>query len=255
MRNLEIKSTKDYSIFKQLEGNRQIYKNHVNKLVKAIKENPTLLRYVPILVNEELEVIDGQHRLEAAKKAKAEVYFYIEPDLKLSDTQVLNANQKSWGVMDYAKSFASLNNVDYLVYIEFRQQYPQFAHNIILQALGVTPGQYNKRTRITDRGNLSLNQAFKTGDFHVHDVAVASKFLDALLDFQPYFKQYNQRSFFQAFRQVYYRVEGYDHKRMMERMKKYPSGIANYSTVPDLMRELEIVYNYNISEEKRVRFF
>ena len=62
--DLQIHSTCDLGIFKILEGNRNINLGHVERLVKSIQENGFLK--MPIIVNDDFEVIDGQHRLMAA---------------------------------------------------------------------------------------------------------------------------------------------------------------------------------------------
>ena len=58
--NNKIRETNDYEIFKILKGNRDINQNHVNKLVQSITEKD--LR-IPIVVDNNMYVMDGQHRL------------------------------------------------------------------------------------------------------------------------------------------------------------------------------------------------
>ena len=70
--DLQIHSTNDLSVFKILEGNRNINLANVERLVKSIEENGFL--QMPIIVNENYEVIDGQHRLMAAKKLNSIIY-------------------------------------------------------------------------------------------------------------------------------------------------------------------------------------
>ena len=78
--DLQIHSTYDLNVFKILEGNRNINLLHVERLVKSIEENGFLK--MPIIVNKNYEVIDGQHRLEAAKKSKSMVYYIIEKNVQ-----------------------------------------------------------------------------------------------------------------------------------------------------------------------------
>ena len=54
--------TYDYNIFKKMLGNRELNERHVFRLKKSIREN-----YIPnaIIVNQSMEVVDGQHRLKA----------------------------------------------------------------------------------------------------------------------------------------------------------------------------------------------
>ena len=69
-----IVKTTDYSIFKKINGNRGISHSHVTKLTAAIARR-NLLQLFPIIVNEKMEIVDGQHRLWAAKRLKLPIYY------------------------------------------------------------------------------------------------------------------------------------------------------------------------------------
>jgi hypothetical protein len=56
--------TKDYGMFKTVKGNRAIDKAHVAKLKKEIQKKDLDL---PIYVNENDEVVDGQHTFKHVK--------------------------------------------------------------------------------------------------------------------------------------------------------------------------------------------
>ncbi|MBQ2600753.1 ParB N-terminal domain-containing protein [bacterium] len=58
--------TTDYDKFKTLDGNRTVEKSRVNKILKSINDNGYI--HCPIIVNERMEIIDGQGRLEAVKQ-------------------------------------------------------------------------------------------------------------------------------------------------------------------------------------------
>ena len=58
-------STTDYAKFKTLQGNRDVNKLHVSRLKESFK---TAYLLSPIVVNQYYEIIDGQHRYEAAKE-------------------------------------------------------------------------------------------------------------------------------------------------------------------------------------------
>lgn len=64
-KDLKTYITRDYSVFKYLSGNRDINLHNVNNIVKNVLENGLLPTIV--IVNENMEVIDGQHRIEAFK--------------------------------------------------------------------------------------------------------------------------------------------------------------------------------------------
>ena len=58
--------TKNYDQFKTLEGNRSIDQKNVNNIEQNMREHGVLPTV--IIVNEKMEVIDGQHRIEALKR-------------------------------------------------------------------------------------------------------------------------------------------------------------------------------------------
>ena len=61
----QVLQTNVHSIFKTQKGNRPINKNHLDRLILSMKKKYLIS---PILVNEKMEVIDGQHRLQAQKE-------------------------------------------------------------------------------------------------------------------------------------------------------------------------------------------
>ena len=67
----KVYQTNDLTICKEIGGNRVPNPQHVKRLCSSIKENGMLCN--PILVNEKMQVIDGQHRLLASKEANSSV--------------------------------------------------------------------------------------------------------------------------------------------------------------------------------------
>ena len=108
--DIKVYVTDDYSIFNQLNGNRKVMPRHVNEIVNSIKKNGYYP--VPILVDDDYNVIDGQHRLEALKQLNLPVY-YVKNGFIDNDCIELNASSKNWNVIDYVKFYASKGLKDY----------------------------------------------------------------------------------------------------------------------------------------------
>ena len=68
---MEIFRTNKYEIFKQLKGNREVSPKRISKIINSIKEVGYIIN--PIIVNEKMEVIDGQGRLEALRILKIQL--------------------------------------------------------------------------------------------------------------------------------------------------------------------------------------
>lgn len=90
-------------------------------MVTSISKN-NLLEFNPILVTSTGLVIDGQHRLEAAKELGLPVYYNtIEADLET--VILLNNNSKTWSVSDFVDSHIELGLKQYETLKEFKEKW------------------------------------------------------------------------------------------------------------------------------------
>jgi len=117
----QVEKTNKYEIFKSLKGNRPLEKTHIRKLKKSI-ENNNRLNLHPIIINQNYEIIDGQHRLEVAKQLGLDI-FYIKSET-INDEHLIecNVNQKSWEVENYIDFFSQKEKItDYVELKNFMQ--------------------------------------------------------------------------------------------------------------------------------------
>lgn len=159
-----MKKTRDYRIFKDISGNRKINKGHVNSLVQAI-ERKNLLEYFPVLCNEHMEVIDGQHRLSAAIQLGIEVPYAVVNGLRLEDVMEINTNSAGWKITDFIDSHIVTGKQDYVILKSFMERYgfnPTTAGSILV-------GFYNMR-----HGG-SIGALIKSGEFKVASISYAEK--------------------------------------------------------------------------------
>ena len=70
----KIYSTMEYDKFKYQIGNREIMENNVKDIIKKIEKNEYDTAF-PIVVNKNMEIIDGQHRFEALKRLGLPIIF------------------------------------------------------------------------------------------------------------------------------------------------------------------------------------
>lgn len=73
-----------------------------------------LLKYRPILVDSEFRVIDGQHRLEAAKRLDLPIFYEMQESLKVEDMRLLNQAMRIWKRADYLKHFVAEKYPEYI---------------------------------------------------------------------------------------------------------------------------------------------
>lgn len=237
-----IQITKDYNLFKTILGNRAIYDAHRYKLREALKKDPETAEYNPIIVNENMEIIDGQHRFEALKELRLPIYYIQVPGIGLEKVQELNSIAKNWTNEDYAKSYVELGNNNYAIYLEFRHRY-RFGFAITASFL------QNKEYR---GGWLSEN--FKNGKFKVNDIQLAHRLFSQLNDIGKYTDMYTLSRFAHAFRNVALNPI-YDHERMLHKISFQASSMLKFQNATDHIRQLESIYNWKVSESERVRFY
>ena len=91
---------KNHTKFTLLDNNRDIDIRHVAALMASMKKHGQLM---PIIVNENLEVIEGQHRLKACTELDIPVAYITSIKARGRDVAVLNNSQKGWKNRDYLK--------------------------------------------------------------------------------------------------------------------------------------------------------
>ena len=149
-----IEQTTEYDVFKTLEGNRKISENHVKNLIDFIKKR-NLLKYNPILANEHFEVIDGQHRLEAAKSLKYPIYYIIGGGLSYRDAGVLNACSDDWEFREYLDIYLKNGHEEYVKLFNFKK-----THNMNLKRFQYLMSKEQKQI---------FDEKFKVGTFYIID--------------------------------------------------------------------------------------
>ena len=120
MTNSQVHTTMDYAKFKSISGNRQINRLHFNRLKNSIAEN---YLFTTIIVNENYEIIDGQHRFQCIKELQKPLHYIVCKGYGINEVQRLNVNTKNWTTFDYINGYIDLGLRDYAVYKEFQNKY------------------------------------------------------------------------------------------------------------------------------------
>lgn len=150
-----IYTTNDYEQFKHLIGNRDVDGSRV----KRIEESINAVGYVmnPIVVNEKMEVIDGQGRLEVMKKMGLPVYYVVSEGAGVAECRQLNIGQKNWYPIDFIKSYADGGNENYerLLKLIKSKEGTMFSADLCVSVV---------KNKIAFR-RTNATKAFKSGEF------------------------------------------------------------------------------------------
>ena len=215
-------TTSDYSIFSTLKGNRNIDPKNVAKIVESMKKK---YLYTVILVNENIEIIDGQHRLEACKKLGLPINYEIIEGYGLQEVQMLNANVKNWGLVDYVEAFAKNGDSDYMYFLEFMGKY-KFNFSMCCAIL------FNGATRTGDN--------IRSGKMPKIDKIKSNKIAESLLLFENVVKSWNKKSFVYTIINLY-KLDNFDFNDLALRLSK--CDLKEYATVEGYIAKIEEIYN------------
>jgi hypothetical protein len=177
---LNIEKTDEYSIFNTLTSNRVVNKKHVKVLKESLSETQIP---VPIIVNEQMEVIDGQHRLQAIKELGLEVYYITIPGLGLPDVIRLNHDAKNWTLRDYIEAYVAEGKENYQTLIDWDLRYSNLHIQKIIAILQDRQyGEVSKKA--IERGNWVI-----PADRNLEEAAAMASTMDQMHDaFKPFMR-------------------------------------------------------------------
>ena len=232
----EIKSTKDYHLFSFMNRNRSIDKNHVKKLKKAIS-----VKYipVPIIVNDKMQIIDGQHRFVACKELDLPIYYTVISKCTLKDVQALNIVQKKWVAKDYLDSHIKAGNKNYAIFKSVMNEHKfGFEQTYKILSGGAAAGSTkNRRTE------------WEYGLFEVHDPEQAKDWLDKFKEIGQYYTNYNRRNF--VFCMIYlFNHPQFDYDRFISKLEYQRGRFKDELDIEAYMDSINKIYNYNTKGKK-----
>lgn len=227
-------TTKDYKVFRNMVGNRKIIPGHVEKLAEAI-EKKNLLEYFPILVNENMEVIDGQHRLVADAKLDYPVHYEIVDGLKLEDVMSINTHSRVWSTPDFIDTYITLGNDDYETLKEFMYIYhmaPSVAASLLYGFNSASPG--------------GIGQLLREGKFSVRTPEFAYMIADNLNQLRKYteFPVNGDRTLIRALILLNNNLT-FDLGRFIAKLRLSGDKFERRNTVNQYLLEVEELYNFN----------
>lgn len=229
----DVFTTKDYSIFKRLKGNRDIPESRIGKIVNSIQEIGWIRN--PIVVNDNMEVIDGQGRLTALQRLGLPVEYVIAPGAGTEACIRMNMDMVNWGLNDFIKSYAEQGNINYQRLLSLMQKYAGGNINIIMTALY--------------RVSKAKHREIKAGSIQITE----EQYFEAVKRLkyaQPFIETLDQKNLPGSMVTLiqtliyYYDYEEVDKDRLKNRVEKYIYQAKPWVTSQDCEKEVEDVYNY-----------
>ena len=234
----QVHSTNEHSVFKIQIGNRPVNNNHVARLIISMKKSYLMS---PLIVNEKMEVIDGQHRLSAQKELKLPTYYIQNKGYGLAETQLLNANSSNWTADDFMNGYCNAGKKEYVKYRHFHNKY-KFNHQCTMNLL---------------KGTISEGrwyELFKAGTFKITHLSEGTVIANAILEIGKYYEGYKRRSFVTAIIHAMANKE-YKHSYFLKKLKTQSTKMVDCTDWKQYLKLMEKIYNFRTKKENRIRLY
>jgi hypothetical protein len=239
----EILRTKDYSIFKVNEHNRVIIPSHVKRLTQSMLVNGWQ-KGSYMVTDRNYNVIDGQHRLEAAKIANVPVEYAVEVKATADSIRMLNTNSKNWNIIDHLRYHVEAGNQNYVLLDRFMKNFPDFRPTECMMLV-------KNSMSSAERGE------FESGQFVVKDMKKAYAWGHQIMSLKPYFDSgYCKSIFVRALMKVFLNKPEFNFDEFLHKIHIRPRSIYMCGTVDQYVEMIEDIYNYKrkVDEKVNLRF-
>lgn len=238
VKNMMVYQTTDYEKFKIIEGNRNLNKANLRKLISSMKEEQLI---IPIIVNEKMEIIDGQHRYCGCVELGKPVYYIINEGYGLKQVKRANTVGVNWTNEDFLLTYMAEGNENYIAINDLKKEHG-LQVNIILKIISA----------FLEKSTAHITNNFKNGALEVgleEEWEGVKHFCNQLEMFSPY-KEYKASGFISAFLKLYFH-EDYS-VEIMERQSRWithfqPKARGSEYILEDFCRN---VYSYRQTSNK-----
>lgn len=219
----QVLETKDYSKFKLMKGNRKPNSTNINHIIESMKEKQLL---IPIIVNEKYEIIDGQHRFNAARILNLPVQYIVNKGYDITDVIRANVNGGlKWFDSDYLNRYIELEDPKYM----------DIKDIISTHRISVT--EYIRLTAILqNRREKEVKTEFREGAIDNSSDEKLIQFLEDLSIFNT-FAAFKTTAFMIGFLKLYM-YKGYSHKTMESKFKLHARNLTHQRTIDEYVSVL-----------------
>ena len=232
----QVHTTKDYFLFKPIDGNRNKNLLHLNRLKKSMEK--TYL-FTVIIVNEKYEIIDGQHRFEVIKELGLPLHYIVCEGYGINEVHVLNQNSKTWNADDYLAGYISLGYPDYIKYAEFKEKYKL--------------GHFECMTMLANSANKLSIDIFYSGNFKIHSLQQAESTIKKILLVEPYYSGVRRRIFIFTMMGLF-KNPNFQFTEFLQKLKLQPTALQDCPSVESYKMLIEEIYNYRRREKVNLRY-
>ena len=168
---------KNYTKFTLFDNNREINETHVEELIASMRKSGQLM---PVVVTQDMEVVDGQHRLKACEKLGVPVSYVVNYAGSSKQIAIMNNTQKGWKNKDFLKHFSHKSHHNCAEYKKVQKFIDEFKLPFRVNIALLSDKSLNDFTnkQANNRGPLP---SFREGNFKIINLEKAKEIASRLI--------------------------------------------------------------------------
>lgn len=235
--------TTDYSMFNLLVWNRCIDPDHVQKIANQIIEVGQFTN--AMTVDQNYNVIDGQHRLKAAEKVNSEVSFVMinaTPEELPRLVSHINSVGDKWSLEDFLHMWSKLKKSSYIYLKKLYKKY-EMQEKFGIRLCGYT---FKKQGEVFREGKVELTEEDKIN---------FERYASMYRDIKNIIKNHSLKVNGALCRAIINMVKKahYNHDYMVSKLSKYIYKLKPNNSTRIYGEMLSDIYNYGLSAN-RIKF-
>jgi hypothetical protein len=243
----EVNVTSDLGIFTKIKGNRPENPQHIKRLAESIRTFGMLIN--PILVNKNYEVIDGQHRLAAAKLSHSNIYYIIVEDYGLKQVHALNLNQKNWSAKDFMVAYAKQNERSYVLLLDFYERHAVFT----LQDCIMMCSNNAHCMSYSGQKKYNTKNVFNEGTWEAKDMGLAEEWAENIKLVKQYYRGYTRTTFVGTMLGLF-KHPNFDFSEFLGKLKMQPTALVDCANREQYRDLIEDIYNWKRRDKVNLRY-
>lgn len=241
-----IKTTTDYHRFKFIDGNRSVNQAHYNRLKESMIQNPL---FCLIIVNENFEIIDGQHRFMALKELGMPINYIVLYGYNVNEVRIYNVNRDNWKKKNFLDSHINEGLEAYVKFKKFMDDFPKLNFSTCIKLLS---GLRQTKQQSVD-GVRNIIRNFELGTFEIADLKKSYDMAKKIMDYEKYFPKFNDNTFIITLMNLFDNKK-FKHDEMISKLKTQPSALIKCATQEQYILLMEKIYNYRRSGKVSFRY-